>query len=132
MKRKIYQIIASKLLAMQNCEASGNHEWRGKHWQAVCDIVNNHFPSGSGFDRGTEICDAESKPDKLVIIANFHHMDENGYYDGWTDHKVIVTPSLAWGFNLRVTGKDRNSVKEYIADTFHHVLGMEIEEHLSA
>ena len=45
-------------------------------------------------------------------------MNEYGAYVGWTEHDVIVTPAFD-GFNLRVTGRDRNQIKEYIGDVFH-------------
>ena len=50
-------------------------------------------------------------------------MTEHGYYDGWTEHDVIVTPSLrSPGFSLRITGRNRRDIKEYIADAFHDAL----------
>jgi hypothetical protein len=73
-------------------------------------------PSGSGFDAGTQI--DEDRSDTLVFTTAFHHMNEGGYYDGWTEHTVRVKPSLAWGFDLTVSGRDRNDIKDYIADTF--------------
>ena len=51
-------------------------------------------------------------------------MDEHGGYDGWTEHKIIVTPSLVYGFELRVTGKDRNDIKDYIAEVMHGALSV--------
>jgi len=48
-------------------------------------------------------------------------MNENGYYDGWTSHTVTVTPG--WnGPELRITGRDRNQIKDYLYDTFHYAL----------
>jgi hypothetical protein len=58
----------------------------------------------------------------LVIVTSYHHMNDAGMYDGWTDHKVIVTPSLVHGFVLRITGRNRNDIKEYIADLFQQSL----------
>jgi hypothetical protein len=84
----------------------------------------NHLPSGSGVDRGCKIDLDDSGPEKIVITFGFHHMDEHGSYDGWTDHKAIITPSLHFGFNLRITGKDRNGIKEYLSDLFHRVLSV--------
>ena len=73
-------------------------------------------PSGSGFDVGTELND-KSTPQKLIFNTSYHHMDEAGFYIGWTDHKVIITPSFN-GMDIRVTGKDYNAIKDYIADVF--------------
>jgi len=55
-------------------------------------------------------------------------MDENGYYDGWTEHQAIITPSLSWSFNLKITGKDKRGIKEYLRDLFEQVMSEEWEE----
>jgi hypothetical protein len=89
-------------------------------------LVKDYLPSGSGFDAGTTLDEGASSPDKLVFDTSFHHMDEHGGYDGWTEHKVIVTPSLAHGCDLRVTGRDRNDIKSYIGETFAHALDTEV------
>ena len=115
---KTYQSIASKLGAMENCRKSGNDEWLNKHEEAIQDIVKNEMPSGSGFDNGTGLNWDKSNPEKLVFETSFHHMNENGYYDGWTAHTVTVTPSLQFGLNLKVTGKNRNDIKSYIHEMF--------------
>jgi hypothetical protein len=115
---KHYQEISSKLQAMENCQKSGNGEWLEKHEQAILDIVKNEMPSGSGFDNGTDLDFDHSTPEKLVFVTSFHHMNDGGYYDGWTDHTVIVTPSLQFGFNLKVTGINRNDIKSYIHEMF--------------
>jgi hypothetical protein len=99
-----------------------------KHYQAISNMVatrpdlipavNDSAPSGSGFDSGTTLNEEKSKENRLVFDTAFHHMDEWGGYDGWTEHQVIVTPSLVFGFTLRITGRDRNGIKDYINDVF--------------
>ena len=91
----------------------------------ITAFVKEQFPSGSGFDAGTKFDLDTATPNKLTFIADFHHMDENGFYDGWTEHKVIVTADMAHGYSIRVTGRDRNNIKDYIADTFHHILSID-------
>jgi len=44
-------------------------------------------------------------------------------YDGWTEHKIIVTPSLMAGFNLQITGKDKGQIKEYLCEVYQTWLG---------
>lgn len=83
------------------------------------ELAKEYLPSGSGFDAGSRIF--EVTPYKITIETDFHHMDENGYYDGWTTHKVKAYSTFD-GNEIIVTGKDRNQIKEYIADTFHYVL----------
>ena len=128
MTRKLYQRIASAVQAMANCKRTGNDEWFAKHEETIVRLVKEYLPSGSGFDNASAIYVAESSPNRLVFATSFHHMDQSGYYDGWTDHMIIVTPDLASGFNLRVTGRDRNETKDYIADMFQHALDQEIDK----
>ena len=126
MQRKLYEHIASRVIAMHNCHESGNSEWLHKHAAALKWLVKNYMPSGSGIDTGTKL--EESSANRIVFSFSFHHMDENGGYDGWTDHTVIVTPSLLSGINLRITSRDRNDVKEYIYQVFEAALTAEIED----
>lgn len=94
----------------------------GEQAEGKLDKLAAMLPNGSGFDAGCKILFPESTPQKIVIQADFHHMDEHGFYDGWTEHKVIVTPCLQWGFKIRVTGRNRNGIKEYISDLFHDII----------
>lgn len=118
MEQPLYRQIASLLLAIENCERAGNAEWKARHGETIRALVREHMPSGSGFDNGTTLEFERSRPDRLVFLTAFHHMDEVGGYAGWSDHTVIVTPSLAFPFDLRATGRDRNGIKDYIAETF--------------
>ncbi|MFU1607363.1 hypothetical protein ACM25O_13340 [Sulfitobacter pontiacus] len=43
-------------------------------------------------------------------------MNPAGMYDGWTTHKAILTPVFG-SYALRLTGKDRAGIKDYIAET---------------
>jgi hypothetical protein len=124
-KVKTYQKIASLLQAIINCQKSSNQVWQDNHTEAIETIMQNS-PSGSGFDNGTSLDFFKSTPEKLVFNTAFHHMDENGFYDGWSKHEVIITPSLAFGFNIRVTGRDRNEIKDYIAEMMDSFLNEEI------
>ena len=51
-----------------------------------------------------------------MLYTHFHHMNDGGFYDGWTEHSVVVTPSLVYGFDTRITGRDRNDIKNYIGE----------------
>ncbi len=122
MNQKIYQMISSLLAAINNCEKMGNYEWEVIHHEKIEKIVSDHLPSGSGFDGGTSLNFDLSKPERLVFDTAFHHMDSNGYYCGWSHHQVVVKPSLAFGKELRITGLNRNDIKDYIHEVFDHAL----------
>ena len=121
-----YQRIAQIFNAYNNCiklENFSTHkqvkkEWENKHANNLEEMVKNYLPYGSGFDNGTKFNWDESKDNKLVFDTAFHHMNEGGYYDGWTEHKVIITPDLMNDFNVEITGNNRNQIKEYIHSCF--------------
>lgn len=125
--KPLYAELACLLTACANCIASGNDEWLERHRERVHKLVRDRMPSGSGLDVGCKL-DVESTADKLMFNCSFHHMSEHGYYDGWTDHTVIVTPSLASGFDLRITGRDRQDIKDYLAQIFDHALREPVPE----
>lgn len=122
MNNPLFMKLAQLVVAIRNCDEAGNMVWHAKHRDRVCALVKEHMPSGSGFDAGTQFDIDAQKPERLVFSTAFHHMDENGSYHGWSDHTVVVTPSLSHGFVLRVTGNDRNSIKDYIHEVFHEAL----------
>lgn len=103
--------------AYQNCIKSNNTEWKDKH-EAKIETMLEALPHGSGIDNGVKFDSQRSTPEKLIFTLGFHHMDENGYYDGWTEHELIVTPSLYFGYYMRITGRDRNEIKSYLRDVF--------------
>jgi hypothetical protein len=137
MKRTVIQHIAGQISRLENTrrtletytDAPTRQHALANHMDAqqrLADLAREHLPSGSGFDAGSAVIEHESKSDKIVIKAHFHHMTDNGFYWGWTAHKVIVRPAFD-GVDIRVTGRDRDNIKDYIADTFHHALTAEIE-----
>ena len=123
---KVYQALASAIVARANCIKAGNQEWIARHQETIADIARNHLPSGSGVDTGTAIWTNDCTPDKIVLFCSFHHMDESGGYDGWTDHKIIVRPAFIGGFDVDVKGINRNEIKDYLGDLFAEALAAEM------
>lgn len=111
--------IAQTVNAYMNCVKSKNAEWMAKHFCRI-EQLNKFLPSGSGIDSGSHILIDECKPEKIVIGTSFHHMTE-GFYDGWTEHKIIVKPSFT-GIDIQITGRDRNDIKDYLGEIFHQAL----------
>lgn len=126
MKQALYKHLASKLDALENCIKTHNTQWEEIHEDTILGIVKNYMPSGSGIDAGTKIDLDNSTGKRIVLTFGFHHMTE-GMYDGWTEHKAIVVPSLVHDFELRITGSNRNDVKDYLYQTFEYALRQEIE-----
>lgn len=122
---KTYKKIASLFAAIENCKKTGHKEWQEKHESALADIEKNILPCGGGFDSGTIILYDESTPEKIVLGTSFHHMNDGGYYDGWTQHKITIKPSLLFDITITISGRDKNGIKDYMADCFHGVLMQE-------
>lgn len=109
------------------------HEHCLKSEDKVCEFHINELaklqsllPNGSGIDEGCKIVIEKSSFNKVVISFGFHHMNEGGYYDGWTNHELIVKPEFD-GISLRITGKNRNQIKDYLYDLFDYTLTQTIE-----
>lgn len=128
MQRKLYEALASAIVARLNCEKSGNAEWFSKWEETAKDLVLNHVPSGGGFDAGTTLDFDKSDDRRLVFHTAFHHMNDVGMYDGWSEHTVTIVPAFIGGFNIRVSGRNRNEIKDYITESFHAALSQSIKE----
>lgn len=122
---RVYEAIAIACEAWQNCQNIGNEEWEYRWDKRVLAIQNNILPSGSGFDNGSQI-DMDSTPLCLCIVTAFHHMNEGGFYDGWTDHIVRVRPNLARRYDMTISGRNPNDIKSYIHQSMCFALDKEI------
>ena len=124
---KLYQAIARTMQAHTNCRVNGNKEWERNHEQTARDYCTKYMPSGSGIDTGTHIDLDASSGNKLVFDISYHHMNDVGMYDGWSEHTVIVTSDLCFGFDTRITGRNRNGIKDYLAEVYHLALNQDVE-----
>lgn len=118
----LYLELASLIDAYHRCAANGN-EFADKHEERIKSLVKEHMPSGSGVDSGTVLDFNKSHGEKLVFHASYHHMDDGGGYDGWTDHTITVTPAFVCGPNIKISGRNRNDIKSYLTDIYSHALG---------
>lgn len=119
---KLYKYLANQLSRIDYMRRND----RDGEARGICDqvtaFVKEHFPSGSGFDTGTHLDWDKSTVNKLVFRTEFHQMDGNGAYDGWTQHEIIVKPSFLYDCDIRITGRDRNQIKDYIDEVFTSIL----------
>lgn len=105
------------------------------YWEDYLTAIEQEFlPHGSGFDSGCVISPDESTHDFFVINTSYHHMDENGMYCGWSNHRIKVLPSHIHGIDFKIVSQDhrdpydkrKNSLKSYFMDylheTFHSIL----------
>lgn len=143
MARYLYSELAAAIEARRNCSQQKaapsplpdgyvakaemvNPEWFDKHTERIREL-SKLLPSGSGIDCGTKVDLDASHGEKIVLYASFHHMNDNGMYDGWTEHTITVTPSFR-GINLRISGRNRNDIKEYLYETYEYALSQDVED----
>ena len=125
-KQPLYQYLATAVVAISNCRANGNEKWEAMWEHRIRSLCRELLPSGSGFDNGTVICMEKSHGEKLVFETAFHHMNDLGMYVDWTHHVVTVKASLMSGFEVRVGGRNRNDIKDYITGAFYNALRIEV------
>lgn len=122
----LYRTLHSATVALQNCAERGMHAMHAAWSDAIAQVERDLLPNNNGFDTKSSVDLDGTRDDRLVLCTAFHHMDDAGCYAGWTEHDIIVRPHLSHGFTLRVTGRDRNGIKDYIGDTFHAALSAEV------
>lgn len=115
-------------LIAQKCEW-----WKtvNEDFMQICDDqltkLEKLLPHGSGIDCGCKIDREKSGSKKVVITFDFHHMNNAGYYDGWSSYRLTVTPVLWGDFYIKITGQNKNYIKDYLYDLFDSVLSEQIE-----
>jgi hypothetical protein len=120
----LFAVFSDAVQARLHCLSSNANESQAGHvgtWDERIEQLLTLMPSGSGWDMGTKIDLDASHATKLVFYGEYHHMNDGGYYDGWTAHTITVTPSFH-GINIRVSGRNRNDIKDYLAETFDYAL----------
>lgn len=76
----------------------------------------DEMPSGSGFDFGVDINLDASDENSLVVDMPFHHMNEYGYYVGWSTVTLRATKTDA-GIEIEAIENDIEASLE-CADEF--------------
>lgn len=123
---KLFRVLARKIEYYNRVKSPDKQEFIDANMRSI-ETIEKLLPHGSGIDTGCNIDLQASSENRIVIHFGFHHMNDAGYYDGWTQHKLIITPSLSNEFDLRITGKNRNGIKEYLYDVFNFALTVQID-----
>lgn len=130
MIRKKYQQLGIEYILYLNSIMEENYELQDKCKEVIIKIIDS-LPHGSGIDGDTTFDFEHSTKHKLIINSSYHCMDNNGYYDGWINFKIIIEPGWV---SPRINLKCRNGsifrkkyyfLKEYILDLFYEDLTQE-------
>ena len=92
-------------------------------WESLLEYIEKLLPSGSGIDSGTVIDRDHAGKLSFKLITAYHHMNDAGYYVCWTNHVLTVSPDWsADGFDFKISGRDRNEIKDYLGDLYQDYL----------
>ena len=88
-------------------------------------LLQELLPNGKGIREreGLAVILLESTKKRIVIDTTYWHKNNS---DVWTSHQVIITPSFEGEINIRITGKNKDNVKDYLYDIFREALMSEI------
>lgn len=129
-KKQVYTVIASLFNAWQHCQENGN-QFAAKHEATIERIMKETAPHGSGFDNGTRFDFDASDYGKLVFTFGYHHMDGGGYYCGWTEQTLTVTPSFIGGFDFEIVMEGSPDDEEFYLEGFMEYINQTIDYWLS-
>lgn len=117
MELKLYQHIAKNLNWQPNENFVDQREDN-------LDKLEGLLPSGSGIDCGSRIDRESYSETEFSIDADYHYMDDNGFYAGWFTFRITVTANLAWNYNVEceITSNDTDEDWEYIEDLYNQYL----------
>jgi hypothetical protein len=113
--------LASACGAYKRCVEAGNNEAMEIHHKTVLWIERQFLPSGNGIDCGCKVDILASNDEKIVIACEYHHMNDNGMYDGWTTHQILVRPAFR-GLKICVRGQNRQYVHDYLYGVFDEAM----------
>lgn len=112
-------LLSNLIRARLNSANVDNTEWVDKHTVYI-DKLLEALPHGSGIDRGMTLNYDLSTDIKIVFDFAWHHMDEDGFYCGESDHQLIITPMFS-DKDLRITGRRQADIKDYLYQLFDSV-----------
>jgi hypothetical protein len=136
-------IVLGRSLSLVNAIAEALFSYKNNNVHGELSRIHqleSFLPRGSGIDSGTKIDLDKSQPDKIILTFDYHHMNEDGFYDGWScDWKAIITPTFLSYIGLHVdlkTGRfndnshrrryNDSNFKDYLHETYYYCLDKQI------
>lgn len=119
MENTLANEFAFTILQIKNCRNSKNHEFLNIAEQRLSRLTKDFIESGPIESVYCSIDD--SSLEKIVFHVTFHHMNDLGYYCGYTEHKVTIRQTFI-GLCVTVSGQNKRDCKIYIADVFDNAL----------
>jgi len=98
MEKKIYQ----KLAELISWNPPKDSKWVDKRKEEI-EAIMKTAPHGSGIDGDVTLIEKDSSDIRIVIKAEYHTMNQNGYYSEWITAIITISATLtAPGFDIDV------------------------------
>lgn len=128
-QKTVAQAIHAALVAIANCNQTANDEWRVRWQDYIARISRECLPSGAGIDNGTRVLGLTSESRGFELVLDYHHMNDTGYYTGWTEYRAYIRPAFN-GLEITLSGRNVNDCKEYLHQTLHESLSAALPAHI--
>jgi len=109
--KPMYEYLAQWIDAYHRSVERGATDWVENHRATIEAAIDATAPYDLKFDFD------ESNGEKLLMWMEYHHMNEQGMWDGWESYSIRVKGSLQFGTDIYIGGRDRHDVKEMLYDT---------------
>ena len=93
----------------------------------LIDVLKDELPHGSGIDGDWHI--NASKNGSYVVASNYYHaMNENGYYEGCADFRIIIPVKAPITFKLHFSGQyaqylnQKHMLRDYLEEMFNEAI----------
>jgi len=106
--------------AIEGCLVQNRAEWQAKHEHTLRQFVRETAPCGqTWYSTGLNI--KKSSTTQLVFRGAFRHEDR------WTEHTITVKPNFGLGFTFKISGLNKNDVKDCLKEMFTNWLSSEVK-----
>jgi hypothetical protein len=125
---RLYQVLAQYIGTYQRHQAKDDHEGQAR-WARLAHALFKQYNLFGSFDAKLLLEDCTEN--KIVFEIDFHHMNDNGYWDGWTSHIVRVWPDLSCGFRLTISGVNKHDIKDYLHEVADNMMNTVVTREVS-
>ena len=118
MKTTLVSALINTSKLIDNYKSSDHTDWAAFHEEKLAKLCRDHLPRGIGVF-GVSV--AATTDTKAVFYCLYRHTDKHGYFVCNTAYRIVVRPTFT-GLAIRVLGRNKYNVKEYLADQFRDAL----------
>ena len=136
MEKKIYQRLAELI----RWNPPKDPKWVDARDEEI-EAIMKTAPHGSGIDGSITLIEKDSSDTKIVIKAEYHTMNQNGYYGKWITAIITITATLVTpGFDIdvqfeedieQINNQYYNEAVKYVNKEYPGLKGYDREDKIS-